>query len=118
MTLAEIKPGDVLYGSYKKIGIIVIMRRRKSLKKSVPLIDGFFFLNSDLFCGHPDGSYILLKNYNLKLKLYSNFQITEPSQLSTKMHCGKFCPIPSCPTYMSMQIAYIKHIYTKAAGAI
>ena len=43
MTLAEIKPGDVLYGSYKKIGIIVIMRRRKSLKKSVPLIDGFFF---------------------------------------------------------------------------
>lgn len=43
MTLAEIKPGDVLCGSYKKIGIIVIMRRRKSLKKSVPLIDGFFF---------------------------------------------------------------------------
>ena len=44
MTLAEIKPGGVLCGSYKKIEIIVIMRRRKSLKKSVPLIDGFFFL--------------------------------------------------------------------------
>lgn len=43
MTLAEIKPGGVLCGSYKKIEIIVIMRRRKSLKKSVPLIDGFFF---------------------------------------------------------------------------
>lgn len=118
MTLAEIKPGGVLCGSYKKIEIIVIMRRRKSLKKSVPLIDGFFFLNSDLFCGHPDGSYILLKNYNLKLKLYSKFQIIEPSLLSTKMHCGKFCQTPICPMYTYMQIAYIKHIYTKSAGAI
>lgn len=30
VTLAEIKPGGVLCGSYKKIEIIVIMRRRKN----------------------------------------------------------------------------------------
>lgn len=63
----------------KKIGIIDIMRRRKSLKKHqcLLLVDFFFFVTDSVPVQVEN--FISLKNYNLKLQGCSKFPIIESS---------------------------------------